>query len=55
MTQDQAIILIQETIGQIDEAIKRLSTIPPLQTFGDSVEQLVFTQSIYDLSQRGRG
>jgi hypothetical protein len=49
MTQDEAIITIQEIVGQLNEAIERLSSIPALKTFGDSVEQFDFTQSIYDL------
>jgi hypothetical protein len=49
MKADEAIKLIQEVQAQVDEAIKRLSTIPALEVFGDSIEQHNFTQSIYDL------
>jgi hypothetical protein len=46
MKPDEAIKIIQETLGQLDDTIKQLKTIPPIETFGDSIEQHNFTQSI---------
>jgi hypothetical protein len=47
--QAEAVNLMQEIKAQVDEAIKRLQTIPALEVFGDSIEQFDFTQAIYDL------
>jgi hypothetical protein len=49
MTQDEAIIIIQEAIGQVDDTIKRLEQISPGETFGYGMTQLDFSQGLYNL------